>query len=340
MRVWYGFMIALFGWSTPMLAQRPDEPLAQELARQFKNRYLSLGVLLQTVADFQPDPPAGQSNGFSIPNFRLLLSGELDAGFGYAFQANLARSPAILDARMYYKVGSNVAVDVGQFKAPFSREFLTYAGNIDFVNRSQVVTALAPGRQLGMQLRVGGIGGVLGFEGGIFNGNGISVSGNDGNGFMVAARFGASGTLARGGSWGVAVNGARSSDRDASFGEGFAQHFSGERSLVGADARWEAGRWLLSGELIWSELSPTPGASRNPWGYHATLGYRVQPFTQLLVRWDAFDPDDNSDRSDLIILGLNFWPTSATEFQINYLVQAQTPEPRRQRLLINFQFGF
>ncbi|MDA0329929.1 MAG: hypothetical protein O2958_13090 [Gemmatimonadetes bacterium] len=39
----------------------------------------------------------------------------------------------------------------------FSRELLTFALAIDFVNRSRVVDALAPGRQMGVQVggRVG-----------------------------------------------------------------------------------------------------------------------------------------------------------------------------------------
>ena len=32
-------------------------------------------------------------------------------------------------------------LSAGQFKAPFSKEFLTYAANIDFVNRAQATAS-------------------------------------------------------------------------------------------------------------------------------------------------------------------------------------------------------
>ena len=73
---------------------------------------------------------------------------------------------------MFYKVTPAVRIDVGQFKSPFSYEFLTPSQSIDFVNRSQVVTALAPGRQLGAQIGFEWSEGRYGARVGVFNGNG------------------------------------------------------------------------------------------------------------------------------------------------------------------------
>lgn len=328
--------------STPGHAQQ--EPLYDELSRMFKRDYLSLGVLLQTVADFQIDRTFPGSNGFNISNFRLALYGELDQRFGYFLQTNFASSPAILDARMYYRFSPQFAVDAGQFKAPFSYEFLTSAASIDFVNRSQVVTALAPGRQIGIQLRTANAAQTVGFNLGAFNGNGTRPNGNDSDNLLYAARL--YGHRAAERSDGtqtvldVGVNAAFSNDELSTFGSGFVTGFAGDRAILGADARVRHGRYLLSGEIIYAALDPDVGAERDPWGLHATVGYMFTDKIQGLVRWDGFEPDNGAGRSDWIILGFNAWPTVVTEFQVNYIVDTDNAAPDHHQLLINFQFGF
>jgi len=61
----------------------------------------------------------------------------------------------------------------GLFKSPFSHEFLTSAASLDFVRRSQVVSALAPARRIGAQLRGALGGGLIAYRLGVFNGNGF-----------------------------------------------------------------------------------------------------------------------------------------------------------------------
>lgn len=330
--------------ATPASAQQSDEPIYQQLVDMFKRDYLSIGVLLQTVADWQIDRTFPGNNGFSVANFRLSLSGELDQRFGYFLQTNFAASPSILDARMYYRFTPQVAVDVGQFKSPFSYEFLTSAASIDFVNRSQVATALAPGRQIGIQLRTSNAARTFGFNVGAFNGNGTRPNGNDSDNLLYAARlYGArdiersNGTHTR---IDVGVNAAFSEDDLSTFGSGFVTNFSGDRAVLGADARVGHGPYLVSAEVIYASLEPTVGPERDPWGLHTTFGYMFTDKVQGLVRWDGFDPDDGIGRRDWIVFGLNVWPTIVTEFQVNYIVDTDNAAPDHHQLLVNFQFGF
>lgn len=328
----------------PAFAQQDDEPIYDQLAEMFKRDYLSIGVLLQAVADFQIDRTFPGNNGFNISNFRLSLSGELDQRFGYFLQTNFAGTPSILDARMYYRFTPQVAVDVGQFKAPFSYEFLTSAASIDFVNRSQVVTALAPGRQIGIQLRTNNSARTVGFNIGAFNGNGTRPNGNDSNNLLYAARlYGSRAVASSDGTEtkiDLGVNVAFSDDELSSFGSGFATGFAGDRAILGADARLTLDRYLISGEVIYASLDPDVGLDRDAWGAHATAGYMFTDKVQGLIRWDGFDPDDGVGRRDWIILGLNAWPTTVTEFQINYIIDTDNAEPDHHQLLVNFQFGF
>lgn len=331
---------AILAIPTPGTAQQ-GEPQFGELTRFLKRDYFSLGVLLQTVADVQAERTLPGENGFSIANFRLLVRGELDGRYGYFLQTNFAGSPSILDASMYYRPSSDVRFTVGQFKAPFSYEFLTSASAIDFVNRSQAVSTLVPGRQLGLAASVTPSAGAFGITAGVFNGNGTAPNGNDGDGVMVVGRF--FGTLDVGDDADqiiVGLNAAYSDDDNASFGGGYVTGFTGHRTLLGADVRAMVGQFLLSGEVDYAVLDPELGTTQHPWGGHATVGYMVRDDTQLLARFDFFDPELGLERQDWVVLGLNVWPTSATEFQVNYIVDTRDTAFDHHQLLVNFQFGF
>ncbi len=85
---------------------------------------------------------------------------------------------------MNYKVSNELKVDAELFKAPFSKNFLTGSESIDFVNRSQVVSILAPNRQIGVKLSGSFSGKTISYQAGVFNGNRYANNNNDNNDFM------------------------------------------------------------------------------------------------------------------------------------------------------------
>ncbi len=310
--------------SVAQAQEEPDEPLLDELARTFKKKSLSIGVLFQAVGIFQWDRQIPGGNGFSIGNMRLIISGELDSGFGYLFATNFVRSPAILDAKMYYTVAPAFTVDAGLFKTPFSREFLTFGGNIDFVSRSRVVFQLAPARQIGVAGRGTLASGELAYGVGIFNGTRLFEGNfNDNNEFLYVGRISYFPASFKGEDTAdqleVAVNMGYSRDKEVIL-VGFPDGFAGRRFLIGADARLSRGRWLAAGEIIASQLDPDAGNSIEPYGWHLTGGYMITRKSQVLLRWDKFRPDTGSSSPDEIVLGYNVWPSSPTEFQVNYVI--------------------
>lgn len=137
----------------------------------------------------------------------------------------------------------------------------------------------------------------------------------------------------------LGANAAYSRDSAATLA-GLLAAFDGTRTLLGADARFTAGAWLLAGELVFGHLAPRAGAVREPLGHYLTAGYRPSPPVQLLLRWERFDPDGLASTRDALIGGLNLWPTSFTKLQVNYLVQTQDADFDHHQLLVNFQFGF
>ncbi len=332
--------LAWVAWA-PLPAQE-SEPAYQGLLGAVKRPYLSLGALVQVAGDFQIERSRPGHNGFTVQNFRVSLGGELDRRFGYFLQTNFAASPSILDARLHVKPGDRMRLDAGQFKVPFSGELLTGAGDLDFVNRAQATTALAPGRQIGLQ---GGmdLGDRIGLKAGIFNGNPAGANANDNNALLFALRLEARPVGPQRGdrSSRLSVGGSVAYSRDsAATLPGLLTGFEGDRTLLGADARYTAGGWLLGGEVIVARLDPRAGGVRRPWGHHVSLGYWLGPNVQALLRWERFDPDGLGATRDLLIGGLNLLPNSFTEIRVNYLVQTQDAGLKHHDLLVTLQFGF
>ena len=327
------FLLILIAPPAARGQETQEEPILDRLEQAVKHDFLSLGAVIRTVGDFiwDRDGLSGH-NGFGIAASRLRVSGDLDFGFGYNVQTDFATSPVLLDARLSYGITSDVTLDAGLFKAPFSAEQLISLSSLDFVNRSQVVRALSPGRQVGVAIRGGAAGGAFSYGAGVFNGNGRSLSGNDNDKLMYAGRVTANPRVNEG-TFEVGANIAFSEDETGIF--------AGERLLLGADLRREWAKWLLSAEAIYADFDPVVGEAFQPFGYHATIGYMLDPGRhQLLARWDAFDFDTGADLQ-FIVLGYNFWPSRAFELQVNYAIPVHDgSEFSDQQILVNFQFAF
>lgn len=321
-------------------AQDTTETLVDEFRDHFKKRAFNLGILIQTVGDFQIERNLQGHNGFSVANARLRIDGELDRSFAYALQAKFDAAPSVLAARISYAAATSVTIDAGLMKTPFSSEFLTYAADIDFVNRSQAVTLLAPGRQVGIQVRGRLANDRFGYAVGAFNGNGIVPTGNDNDNLMYAGRFSVLPIAEESRRLEIGIHAALSHDDNANLVGGAVTGFAGNRDLYGADARLTLSEWQISGEVVGSRIDPSgPAPAAKPYGYQLTGGYRLSPQTQGLVRWDSFHGDGLTNDADFLIAGLNVWPTSVTKLQVNYAIPTKRGGLRHNQLLINVQIS-
>ncbi len=342
-KLWFISVLLIVG-NGSLFSQTDREPLLDKLKENFKKEYFSVGMVFQFVADGQLERSFPGRTGFSIANMRLNISGKLDKQFGYFLQANFINSPAILDAKGYYQFSNGLTLDAGLFKAPFSKEFLTGADAIDFVNRSRVVSILGPGRQIGVQAR-GWLSEEfpLQYSAGIFNGNGFGGNGNDNNNFMYTARLAArpfKSNSNSGEQLEIGINGAFSKDGS----ESASPAVTSDRTLFGVDARYTNEKVLLAGEFILADIDRTindsEAGSITPSGFHITGGYMMRPNLQLLGRLDSFKADDDFNSSEWLIFGVNYWPTRATEFQFNYTIDTDDSAFKHHQLLINAQVAF
>lgn len=333
-------LAALTLFSPVIFSQADEEPLYEEFKNVFSKQYLKLGLLVQFGGNFQYEPN-DFSNGFKLNNFRLKLSGKFDKGIGYAVQTSFTRSPAILDARIYYELSKAFSLDAGLYKSPFSREFLISSSNIDFVNRAQL-TNLAPNRQIGIMARGLIPNTALNYSAGVFNGNRFTTNGNDNNDLLYMGRLSFNPDITNGSDKSnkleLAFNIAQSKDQNVSI-SGIDANYNGKRLLAGADMRLEHSNWLITAEAVYGQFEPSGSEKFEPFGYQATLGYIICENFQGLLRWDSFKLDNGFNADELVVLGVNIWPTKISKFQLNYVVPVNSI-PKYHQLLVNAQISF
>ncbi len=334
-------LLIFIGFSFQLtFAGNQSEPRLREFREHFKQDYFQLGALFQFVGDFTLEPSGNQVNGFSIGNARLKAAGDLDQGIGYLIQTTLTGNRALLDGKMHYQVGPALRFDAGLFKSPFSAEYLISTADIDFVNRSRVVNAFAPKRQIGLQISGQKAGTSLSYSAGMFNGNGFGPNRNDNARFLYAGRL----VYAHGGrqesnsQLEFGANAAYSRDESVSIG-GIPFSYQGKRLILGTDVRWESGPWLLSGEWIGISLGSLGEPAAN--GYHLTAGYAITAKSQILLRLDQLTLNRSwfgSEGSTLLIAGYNLFYSTAAGFQLNYVVNPVDQDPpNNHQILLNCQ---
>ncbi|NNF13112.1 MAG: hypothetical protein HKN72_07810 [Gemmatimonadetes bacterium] len=324
-----GFLVV--GAPSPMAAQQDLEPVLDQVRQLFSSPGMSLGFLLQAVADPGIDDDPAR---VTVPNARLRLYGQLDKGFGYKLQTNHAGTATLLDAQVTWSPGSELTIAAGRFKAPFSREFLVYGGAIDFVNRSRVVSRLAPNRQMGVQLG-GQLDQVISWTVGGFTGANNSTSDES---LIGVVRLEGSGIEVGDGTLSVGANFAGGRE-DAIGSRQLGPAFTGDGVLYGADALFVSGPLMLAGEYIRGEWDPDVGViDIESDGLYFTAGYMVQEMRQILIRWDRFEAPGAIEADDVLVFGFNAWPTSATEIQVNWQVPLKDSS-ELHKILVNFQVG-
>ncbi len=133
--------------------------------------------------------------GFRIRRARLVLSGNLNPKFSYRLQGDFCGSPMLLDAWLKWKFSDAIAVQVGQFKFPYTMESNIGPMDLEHSDYGEAVQKLAGykdicgigknGRDIGLMVsgklvlldasqETGKKHHLFGYSLGVFNGNGIN----------------------------------------------------------------------------------------------------------------------------------------------------------------------
>jgi phosphate-selective porin OprO/OprP len=136
---------------------------------------LCIGGLLQAdYRYFKYDNEDPDKNGFDLRRVRMLLKGSLLRHFDYKFEYEFegAGSRRLLDAYVDTNLLEEASFRVGQFKTPYSFEWLTKDKNLVFAERS-MGAFLTPGRDLGVMAHGSLWQDAINYGIGLFNGDGM-----------------------------------------------------------------------------------------------------------------------------------------------------------------------
>jgi phosphate-selective porin OprO/OprP len=272
-------------------------------------------------------------SGFSIHRMRLSLTGEILKNIKFKLQVDAIKTPILLDA--YVEMGFHTAATLrfGQFKVPFSLENQTSSGDLDTIDRSQVVTKVAPGQDNGASGRdIGAVlfgkAAFLEYTIGVFNGSGINKADVD-NRKDLAARL----VVHPVSFLALAVAGY---DGETVPSAGAAPV---RRARLGLEAAMLLEDISLKAEFIQGEDGDTLRQ-----GWYAQGGYFFLPKKlQGIVKFDSYDPDRNMalDRTDLWVLGLNWFLAGRTKLQVNFiLTRDESGRTVNKALQAQFQAAF
>lgn len=297
------------------------------------------GVSGLGVAGLRLEPDESpRETGFELFTARVGLSGTVAPGIEYRFQAGAGDDLSgveLLDARLTLPLDRRARLSVGQFKAPFSEEALRDRRAIRLVERSQAVSALAPGRQVGLEVAGAFLDRRLTYRTGLFNGEG-RTSRNPGGGFLWTGRveYNSVGPAEFYDELVVQVGMSAAAASDGAAGSGGDGNFVGDRLLLGGDARITYRGFVLEGEYVRGEFrpdspDPAPAAGGSDEvvgeGWYAGAGYSLWRALDLMVRWDSYRAPA-AERRDFVVLGTDLWVGMESRLGFHLAFQTDGPE--------------
>jgi phosphate-selective porin len=271
--------------------------------------------------------------GFGIRRTRVILKGDILKNIDYKFQIDAVKTPILLDAVIGISLNPYAKLSFGQFKVPFSIENLTSASELETINLSNTVKNLCPGRDIGASGRdigmtVIGIYSWIEFTLGVFNGSGINRTDyNEQKDLAGRLAFTPFRSLSIGFSH---YDGRYSPDHSAPVIK---------KDRTGIDLFFMRDRSSLKGEYIFARDGQT-----ERYGLYIQGGYFLIPEKlQVIIKYDYFDGnmDIHGDHILAITLGLNYYFSKKTKFQINYEYnKGQLDVYPKDVLLAQIQAGF
>jgi hypothetical protein len=173
-------------------------------------------------------------------------------------------SVSLQDAYVRYKPGS-LGIQVGQFKTPFTREFIISLADLETADRSTAVDSLAPKRDIGVMVDYA-FGAAATAMVGVFNGEGQNITANADSSLLIVAR--ATGRPIPYVSLGVNL-----------------ADYGGDSTRFGVDAALEYMGATLKAEYLTQRRDEVNVDDK---GWYALAAYRVVPWLQLVAKQEDF----------------------------------------------------
>jgi len=306
---------------------RADQAIKEQARKDKENQHgitigsraLQISGLIQT--EYEGFQQTGVNNTFLLHRARLDVKGDINDNWNYEVYTEFAGTTKLLDAYTTYKIADFLKFTAGQFKVPFSLESLIADSQLEFIDRSQVVNALAGrssdvignqnGRDIGIQV-TGSFAKVddhylFDYTLGVFNGAGYDVTTDNNNHKDIVGRF--------------TIHPIKNLDISGDFYDGQGNYGTPAKNYLrnrgGFDARYVIGGLSLTAEYD----KGTDGIIKRD-GWYGQAAYFVVPKRlQLAAKYDTYDPNEVTAnvRTEIYTGGINYYFNNWARFAINYL---------------------
>lgn len=301
------------------------------------------------------------SNTLRMRRVRLSVDGKFTKNLSYKIQGDFLNSPMLVDAFLKYKVCDEFAIQVGQFKTPFSIESPINPVNLEIFDYGEIIqkfvgySDVCGVGKLGRDIGVMASGNLFKPEGkdfalvtysiGVFNGNGTNVIDNN-NRKDVVGRLEIHPMLkdlTLSGSYYYGMYKGSGDTDNVATGETNFGH--GSRNRWAAGLQYNDGDLVVRGEYISAMTGYQAGSINdlgNPFtdertmtgnGYYGVLGYNFRfgkdngQKLMPVLRYEHFTMDASVDKggTNWYTVGINYWPLKSVNCKLDYsLVQPET----------------
>lgn len=313
---------------------------------------------LNANKDFQME-----GNTLRMRRVRMSVDGNLSKQVSYKIQGDWVSSPILVDAYIKIKACPEFAVQVGQFKIPFTLESPINPLNLEIFDYGETVKGLCgyddvcgtgkQGRDIGVmatgslfQVEDQGFS-LIDYSIGIFNGNGINViDNNNRKDFVGRLEFHP---------WlkGMTLTGSYY----------YGKHFNDidlTRSRYSFGAQYDANDFLLRTEYVGGETGESvPDLTRphenlytenlfNSNGYYAVAGYWIhfgdENHPQKLmpvIRYEKFTKNaEQGNDATYYTIGFNYWPLNNVNFKLDYsyIQHSNSDDSHRIAAILSYKF--
>ena len=286
-----------------------------------------------------------KASTFRMRRVRMSVDGNLFKGLSYKIQGDFTRKPMLVDAFLKYKVSPAFAIQLGQFKTPFTIESPINPVNLEIFDYGEIVQALSGysdvcgvgslGRDLGImatgsllpvEMSNGEKLNLVDYSIGLFNGNGANEKDNN-NRKDIVGRLDIHPwvkALTLSGSY---YYGKYTKDENVNC----------TRNRWAAGAQYNDGKLVLRGEYVGGETGVKTDLEENSLynsnGYYAQAGYYFglgKEHSQKLMpvlRYEHFTTNDAvvNGGTNWYTAGINYWPLKSVNFKLDYsLVQKES----------------
>lgn len=304
--------------------KKKDAEIANQHSITIGTRALQLSGLLQT--EYEGFEQSSKINTFLLHRARLDVKGNISDDWNYEVYTEFAgATPKLLDAYTTYKIADYLKITAGQFKVPFSLESLISDADLEFIDRTQVVNALAGrstdvignqnGRDIGAQL-TGSFAKLndhylFDYYFSVLNGAGYDVTTDNNNHKDIVGR--------------LAIHPVQNLTITADFYHGIDPFIVGSAKTPANNLRNRQG---IDGRYVWKKLSLTAEFDKgtdghiNRNGWYGQAAYFVwSNKLQLAARYDTFDPTQTitTDRTTNYTGGINYFFNKWAKFTVDYI---------------------